>query len=129
MVETAFPSLTMDKRIGDAGKAANVIVARKRADGTKQHATAHDFRRSFGARWAPKVMPVVLQQLMRHESIETTLKYYVGINADRTGDALWAAQPTAELGEMLDALDTFVTVPKRDEGAVLGDTLDRISQK
>lgn len=37
------------------------------------------------------VMPVVLQELMRHESIETTLTFYVGQNAERTADVLWAA--------------------------------------
>jgi len=29
-------------------------------------------------------MPQVLMELMRHESINTTLKYYVGKNAQRT---------------------------------------------
>lgn len=33
----------------------------------------------------------VLMDLMRHESIETTLKYYVGRNAETTADALWLA--------------------------------------
>jgi hypothetical protein len=28
---------------------------------------------------------------MRHESIETTLRYYVGTNAQRTNDAIWDA--------------------------------------
>ena len=36
-------------------------------------------------------MPTDLQQLMRHESIETTLKYYVGRNAEATADAIWAS--------------------------------------
>jgi len=34
-------------------------------------------------------MPPVLQELMRHESIETTLKYYVGRNAQATAKLLW----------------------------------------
>ena len=29
------------------------------------------------ARWSSRVMPATLQLLMRHKSIETTLKYYV----------------------------------------------------
>jgi hypothetical protein len=33
----------------------------------------------------------VLMELMRHESIDTTMKYYVGRNAERTADAAWAA--------------------------------------
>ncbi len=36
-------------------------------------------------------MPQVLMQLMRHESIETTLKFYVGRNAETTAAALYAA--------------------------------------
>src|SRR5690349_1868541 len=42
------------------------------------------------ARWATRVMPIVLQQLMRHEDIETTLKYFVGQNAEAVADAVWA---------------------------------------
>ena len=36
-------------------------------------------------------MPAQLMELMRHESIETTLWYYVGTNAQRTNDAIWDA--------------------------------------
>jgi hypothetical protein len=36
-------------------------------------------------------MPAVLQQLMRHESIETTMRYYVGRDADAVADVLWQA--------------------------------------
>jgi hypothetical protein len=39
-------------------------------------------------------MPAVLQQLMRHESIDTTMRYYVGRDADATADVLWAAYET-----------------------------------
>jgi integrase len=49
---------------------------------TGRHATCHDFRRSFGDRWARKVMPPDLKELMRHRSIETTMKYYVGRDVD-----------------------------------------------
>ena len=42
-------------------------------------------------RWAARAMPAQLMELMRHESIETTLRYYVGANAQRTNDAIWAA--------------------------------------
>jgi integrase len=31
------------------------------------------------------------RELMRHESIETTMKYYVGVNAEATADELWRA--------------------------------------
>lgn len=45
-------------------------------------------------------MPAVLQQLMRHENIETTLRFYVGSDADAMGDVLYAAVPkTLEKGD------------------------------
>ena len=59
--------------------------------GKLKFASAHDLRRSFGERWAMRVLPQVLQEMMRHESIETTMRYYVGQNAERTADALWDA--------------------------------------
>ena len=36
-------------------------------------------------------MPQVLMELMRHESIDTTLKFYVGRNAETTAATLYAA--------------------------------------
>ncbi len=48
----------------------------------EKYASAHDLRRSFGTRWASRVKPTTLQLLMRHESIETTLKYYVAQDTD-----------------------------------------------
>ena len=57
----------------------------------RKYASAHDLPRAFGLRWSARVMPAVLQQLMRHESIETTMRYYVGRNADAVADALWSA--------------------------------------
>ena len=68
------------------GKAANVVVNDKGKNGS-----AHDLRRAFGQRWASRVMPNVLRELMRHEDISTTMKYYVGTNAEATADAVWAA--------------------------------------
>jgi len=56
-----------------------------------KYASAHDLRRSFGERWATRVMPVVLQELMRHESIDTTMRYYVGRSAQSTAKLLWQA--------------------------------------
>ena len=42
-------------------------------------------------RWAAGVMPQILMQLMRHEVISTTLKFYLGKEAEATADVLWAA--------------------------------------
>jgi integrase len=79
------------------GAAARVVVKTSTKPDPKtgklrkvvKYASAHDLRRSFGERWAARVMPAVLQQLMRHESIETTLRYYVGRNADTAAQAVW----------------------------------------
>lgn len=71
------------------GEAAGVKVNTDARTAKVKFASAHDLRRSFGARWATKVMPQVLMELMRHESMETTLRYYVGRNAQATADVLW----------------------------------------
>lgn len=52
-------------------------------------ASAHDLRRAFGFRWSRRVMPPVLKELMRHTEIATTMKFYVGVNAQATADELW----------------------------------------
>ena len=79
--------------IGEIGRKAGVKVATRLKDGKEvvKCATAHDLRRSFGERWASRVMPQVLKELMRHESIETTLRFYVGRNAQTTAAILWEA--------------------------------------
>jgi integrase len=78
------------RSISAIGKSANVKVHTYES-GRVKFASAHDLRRSFGDRWATRVMPPVLQQLMRHESIETTMKYYVGRSVDQTASILWEA--------------------------------------
>ncbi len=80
---------TISSIIVEIGKKAGVKVAER---GPKlKYASAHDLRRAFGFRWSARVMPPVLQQLMRHEDISTTLTYYVGRNAEATADAVWDA--------------------------------------
>lgn len=77
------------KKIGQIGKDAGVVVAESNYLGRsrKKYATSHDLRRAFGQRWASRVMPRVLQLLMRHESIETTMKFYMRKDAEETADA------------------------------------------
>ena len=75
-------------RIGSKiGEAAGVKVDEKA--GKIKFASAHDLRRAFGLRWSRRVMPAQLKELMRHESIDTTMKYYVGQNAESTAATLW----------------------------------------
>ncbi len=69
----------------EIGRRAGIVV--RKAEG--KFASAHDLRRSFGIRWASRVKPATLQLLMRHRSIETTLKYYVAQDADEIADELW----------------------------------------
>ena len=78
------------------GKKARVVVSKT----DQKHASAHDLRRAFGTRWSSRVKPATLKLLMRHKSIETTLKYYVAQDADDVADELWkdhvpAAKPAA----------------------------------
>ena len=72
------------KVVAQLGRKVRVLVSQT---GKTKYATAHNMRRSFGDRWAELVMPAVLQQLMRHASIETTLRYYVGKQAGSVEDA------------------------------------------
>lgn len=69
------------------GRRAGVVVNKDQA----KFASSHDLRRAFGTRWASKVTPAVLQQLMRHASIETTMKFYVGFNADALAEQIWSS--------------------------------------
>ena len=55
-------------------------------------ASAHDLRRTFASRWAKRVAPAILQKLMRHASIQTTMGYYVDLDVDEMADELWANQ-------------------------------------
>lgn len=69
------------------------IITQKSAKGDK-FASAHDLRRSFGDRWSRKVLPALLQLLMRHSSITTTMMFYVGRNAETSADQLYATVAT-----------------------------------
>jgi integrase len=81
---------TVIRTIGEIGRKAGIKVNTDQA-GKVKYASSHDLRRSFGLRWASRVMPQVLMELMRHESIETTLRFYVGRNAQSTAAVLWEA--------------------------------------
>lgn len=100
------------KVIAAIGRAAGVKVHTHPTSGKVKHATAHDLRRSFGERWAQRVMPPVLQQLMRHESIDTTMRFYVGRNAETTSAVLWEA--VGKAGGML---------PERQSAGLAGNSL------
>lgn len=77
--------------VSKIGRAAGVKINADPKTGKVKFASAHDLRRSFGERWASRIVPHVLMKLMRHESIETTMKFYVGRNVQATADVLWQA--------------------------------------
>jgi integrase len=85
---------------------ANVKVHIQPVSGKVKYASAHDLRRCFGARWAKRVMPAVLQKLMRHESIETTMTYYVNIDDDELAEEVWKRYPNGPEGTILSTSDT-----------------------
>jgi len=87
---------TIGKTIAKIGKAAGVVAGRQRKRDQSdvygpRFATAHDLRRSFGTRWALRVKPAVLKELMRHASITTTMDYYVEFDSEELGDVIWSA--------------------------------------
>ena len=74
------------RTVSEIGEAAGVVVNASE----EKYATCHDLRRSFGTRWAQRIMPAQLQKLMRHQAIETTMNHYVDIEADDIAADLWA---------------------------------------
>lgn len=84
-------------RISDYGEAAGVRVS------PTKFASAQDMRRSFGSRWALRVHPFVLKQMMRHRSLETTLAYYADIDTDEIAAHIWGDVHGAVHGARPDA--------------------------
>ncbi|MGD9632725.1 MAG: tyrosine-type recombinase/integrase [Pirellulales bacterium] len=82
----------VSKMVSTFGAKAGVVVDERELKDkiVRKFASAHDLRRAFGQRWSGKVMPSVLRRLMRHASIQTTMAYYVGNDAEATADAIWA---------------------------------------
>ena len=86
-------SIDYASRIGAKfGKVAGIVVDTT-LSGKVKYASAHDLRRAFGTRWSLRVMPAVLKELMRHADISTTMRFYVGQNAQATAATVWAAMP------------------------------------
>lgn len=79
----------LSKMVAKIGKRAGIVT-----NASGKPGSAQDLRRAFGTRWAMKVPPVVLQKLMRHETIETTMKYYVNLDSSQIGAVLWQGVPS-----------------------------------
>ncbi len=82
---------TVGKQICKVGRKAGIKVS------ASTYASAHDLRRSFGTRWADKVKPHILMQLMRHDDIKTTMEFYVQSDADEVAEAVWRTAATDTL--------------------------------
>jgi integrase len=111
------------KVISKIGEKAEVVVHVVPKTSKIKYASAHDFRRAFGDRWALRVMPPVLMQLMRHESIETTMRFYVGRNVQATADVVWEAYHRAVEGTKAEGSGERDT--SRDSGQVPASSQDR----
>lgn len=87
-VETGIPITghSTGQLVAKIGEAARIVV--NAVEG--KTASAHDLRRTFASRWAKRVAPAILQKLMRHASIQTTMGYYVDLDVDEMADELWA---------------------------------------
>lgn len=85
--------------VSEIGEAAGISVWTHPVTGTVKHASAHDLRRSFGFRWARRVMPAVLQKLMRHESINTTMDDYATSSAGAIADQVWSSWQSDTSGD------------------------------
>ena len=102
---------TVSKKVSALGEAAGVkvdVTSKPSSKGRVRktvYASAHDFRRAFGTRRAPKVKPVVLRDLMRHESVTTTEKYYVGLDAQDTARLLASVWEGEQAGERAGVAD------------------------
>jgi integrase len=76
------------------GKAAKVKVSERTVKKRRKikWASAHDLRRAFGVRWSNRVRAPLLMLLMRHKSINTTLTFYVGQDANAAADEVWRSR-------------------------------------
>jgi len=59
--------------------------------------TIHDIRRTYATKYAPKLLGVYLQQLMRHKQFITTQKYYIKTDILKIVDQLDSGNTTKKL--------------------------------
>jgi integrase len=103
---------TISKRITRFGELAQIKVDQKGEEIT--WASAHDLRRAFATRWCMRVPSMVLKELMRHQNISTTEKYYVGQNAEQTAVLLAGLMPLAAPVDSNPDAEKAESIPKGD---------------
>jgi len=85
---------TVGRIVSEIGKKAGVIVIVEKG----KIASAQYLRRSVGTRWAGRIKPAILQLLMRHVSIETTMTNFVRLRFLAKIAGLRSPLPTRYLG-------------------------------
>jgi integrase len=80
--------------VAEIGRASGVVVSE--SDGVQTFVSAKYLRKTFATYWSYRVRPIILQRLMRHKDIKTTLKFYVAQEADDVGDELQRAYQNSE---------------------------------
>jgi len=102
-----YTSLHLSKQISSIGKASKIVTV---SDGERTvYASAHDFRRSFGKRWARRIPAHELQLVMRHADIKTTMTFYVQREAESASDSMWAG-----LANTLANSDQIQALPEKE---------------
>ena len=91
--------------ISAIGESARIVAKRDNEGEVAKFATAHDLRRSFAARWAPRVKPYFLQHLMRHSDIKTTLQFYAGDMLEMASSEVWDPEISTLESEFLSLRD------------------------
>jgi integrase len=99
------------KVIVEIGQKANVKVAEKRG-GKIKFVSSHDLRRAFGFRWSNRVRAPVLMLLMRHDSIVTTLQFYIGHDANAASEEVWKAFANEVANTASESLDQPSPAPQ-----------------
>ncbi len=105
------------RMVSRIGEAARVKVDTDPGSGKIKFASAHDLRRAFGNRWAKQIMPAVLKELMRHDDISTTMKYYAEQDAQSVADVVWesfessASPPSNTFGNSVQENGTSADMP------------------
>lgn len=89
---------TVGRIIAAAGEAAGIKVGWNERANKPKYASAHDLRRSFAEYYKDHVSMNELRILMRHKSIATTSRYYLGVEAQALGRRLRAGEPRKLLG-------------------------------
>lgn len=83
-VQTSLSKRQIQDYLTAIGRQAEIKVS------DTKHATAHDWRRTFGNRSALRYHPFVLKHLMRHKDINTTMRYYVDLPDVEIAGQVWS---------------------------------------